>query len=152
MIKNKTLTKLVIDGVITVCVCGVVITELLPANSSAATSACATQVVELTIMPERQINVDEKGKIIEIWSNNNYKNYMLWLQAKDGERIMLKDINGEIPAEIYNKHKDILQKYEQISAITDFTKAGLVYKYILGVKLAFQEKFNPQKRQIRVEE
>ncbi|MEW6103313.1 MAG: hypothetical protein AB1630_05780 [bacterium] len=113
---------------------GIVIMGLLK-GGYAATSASALQVIEASIMPTRQINIDEEGKIIEIWSNNSSNDYRLWLQVGKGQlsgrkRVMLKDVNKEIPDEIKEEYRDILEQYEKISAITDYHKAGLVYKYI----------------------
>lgn len=100
-----------------------------------ATSAIVLQVIEANIMPTRQINLNEEGKIIEIWSNTNSNDYKLWLQVGEGEfsrgkRIVLFEVNEEIGREMQERYKDILEQYEQISNITDYHKAGLVYKYI----------------------
>ncbi len=127
--KTKNVLRVVVGFLVGVLMVG------LSNEGYTATSASALQVIEANIMPTRQININEEGKIIEIWSNNNSNDYRLWLQIGEGQsngrkRVMLKDVNEEMELEIQKKYKDILEQYEHISAITDYRRAGLVYKYI----------------------
>ena len=106
-----------------------------------ATQATALQVIEASIMPTRQININEEGKIIEIWNNTSSNDYRLWLQVGEGpsngkNRVMLKEVNERITTEMQERYKDILEQYRYISDITDYHKAGLVYRYIPQVELS----------------